>query len=110
MTFVEKNIVRQAVGNPSEVLYTVPTGITTIIKDIHICNNSNTDCYFSLWLVPNGQNFTNENVMFKEWIIGGNDFAHWNGYQILDTAGDRIIAMSQFSNQITVSISGAEIN
>jgi hypothetical protein len=47
MTFTEKNLVRTAVSSLAEVVYTVSLG-TTIVKDIHICNNSNVDCYISL--------------------------------------------------------------
>ena len=109
MAFVEKNLVRQAVSNTAETLYTVSVGKTAIIKDIHICNNNNTDCYISVWLIDSGSVASNENVIFKEWIIPANDFMHWTGYQILDTAGDKIIAVSEVSDQITVTISGAEI-
>lgn len=48
MAFIEKNLTRQAVGNIAEVIYTVGAGSTAIIKDIHMCNNSTTDCYASL--------------------------------------------------------------
>lgn len=66
MAFIEKNLTRQAVSNIAEIIYTVGAATTAIIKDIHMCNNSNTDCHASLWLVPSGQNNSNENVMFKE--------------------------------------------
>jgi len=109
MTFTEKNIARQAVNSTAETLYTVPASTVSVIKDIHICNNSTTNCYVSLWLVPNGGSVSNENIMFYQWDIPANDFAHWAGYQILDTAGDSIVAQSETANQITITISGAEI-
>ena len=109
MAFTEKNLIRQAIPSTAGTLYTVPSGTTTIVKDIHICNNGSTDCYVSLWFVPNGGTTSNSNVIFKQWSIPSNDFAHWNGYQILHTAGDTIRAQSQTANQITITISGAEV-
>ena len=109
MVFTEKNLARQAVSDSTEVLYTVPASTSSVIKDIHICNNSASDVYFSLWAVPNGASPTDENIMFFEWNVRANDFVHWVGYQIIDTAGDTIRAVAETSDQLTISISGSEI-
>lgn len=108
MGFSEKNLVRQAVNNTGETVYTVASGVS-VIRDIHICNNGNSNCYISIWLVPNGASSTDENILFYQWDIRSNDFAHWTGYQILDTVGDTIQAQSEINDQITLTISGAEI-
>lgn len=107
MAFTEKKLARQAVNSTGETVYTVPAATTAIVKDIHICNNSAAACYVSLWLVPNGGSASDENVMFFQWNVPANDFVHWSGWQVLDTAGDTIQALSQTSDQITISISGA---
>lgn len=107
--FTEKNLARQAVGSTVEVLYTVGTDTVGIIKDIHICNNSNTDCYVSVWLVPGGSSNTDGNIFFYQWNIPANDFVHWTGYQILDAVGYTIQALSEIADQVTATISGAEI-
>ena len=109
MAFTEKAIARQAVGATTETLYTVPSSTKTVVKDIHICNNSSSDCYVSLWFVPNGDSASDENVIFYQWNVPANDFVHWNGYQILDTAGDTIQALAETADQITITISGAEL-
>ena len=109
MAFNEKSLARQAVNDSGETVYTVPASTVAVAKDIHICNNSATDCYFSLWLVPNGDSKTDENIMFYQWNVPANDFVHWSGFQILDTAGDTIQALAETSDKITISISGAEI-
>jgi len=109
MEFTEKNLTRQAVGSLAEILYTVPVDTTAIIKDIQLCNNSNTNCYITIWFVPNNSINSDENVIFKEWVIPSNNFYHWNGYQVLDTPGDTIMALSEEMDKITVSISGAEL-
>ena len=108
MAFTEKSLCRQAV-NSAETLYTVPASTKTIIKDIQICNNSASDCYISVWLVPNAGSASDENVMFYQWNVPANDFVHWSGFQILDTAGDTIVATSETADQITITISGATI-
>ena len=108
-TFTEKNLSRQSVGVAAETIYTVPADTTGIVKDIHICNNSAIDAYVSLWLVPNAASPTDENVMFYEWVVPANDFVHWSGFQVLDTVGDTIQALAETADQITVTISGAEI-
>ncbi len=109
MAFTEKNLARQAVSDSTEILYTVPSNTSTVLKDMHICNNSASDVYFSLWAVPNGASPTNENIMFFEWNVRANDFVHWNGYQILDTTGDTIRAAAETSDKITITIGGAEL-
>jgi len=109
MAFTEKNLCRQAVNTSGETLYTVPASTTTVVKDVHVCNNSASDCYLTLWLVPNGGSPTDENVMFYQWSVPANDFVHWVGFQTLSTAGDTIQALAETTDQLTVTISGAEI-
>jgi hypothetical protein len=103
------NIARQAVDSTVETLYTVPAATTTAVKDMHICNNSALDCYVSLWLVPNAASPTDENVMFYEWNVPANDFVHWSGWQLLDVVGDTIQALSETTDQLTITITGVEI-
>lgn len=109
MAFQEKNLVRQAINSTGETAYTVPSSTVTVVRDIHICNNGSSTCHITLWLVPNGGSATDENVMFYQWDVRSNDFVHWTGYQILDTVGDTIQAQAEISDQITLTISGAEI-
>jgi len=108
MAFTEKKLVVQSLGTATSTLYTTPADTTTILRDIHVCNNSTANCYFSLWLVPSGTSATDSNVMFKEWDVPANDFVHWTGWQVLNV-GDTIQGLSENDGQITVHISGAEI-
>jgi len=108
MAFEEKNIARQAISDTVEVLYTVPSGVKTIVKDIHVCNNSDTPCWVSLWLVPAGDDVSTENVMFYQWKIPANDFVHWTGWQILEE-GETIQAQSEIEDQLAINISGATL-
>lgn len=108
-TFTEKVLARQAVNNTGEIIYTVPASTKTIVKDIHICNNSAAACYVSLWLVPNAGSATDENVMFYQWNVPAKDFVHWSGWQVLEIAGDTIQALAETTDQITILISGATI-
>lgn len=109
MPFSEKNLARQAVDSNVETLYTVPSSTVTIVKDIHICNNTNNRRYVSLWLVPNGDSNTDENIMFYQWDIPRRDFVHWTGFQTLDTAGDTIQALAETADGMTITVSGAEL-
>jgi len=108
---VEKNLARQAVNNIGETVYTVPASTTTILRDINIINTGSTDCWVSIWLVPSGASRSNECVLLNQIKIFASDPEplHWDGYQILDTPGDTIQAMSETTDQITVHIAGAEI-
>ena len=106
--YSEKLIAKQAVGSTTETLYTVPASTTIAVKDIHICNNSNTNCYVSLWLVDSGDSADDENVMFYQWNVPANDFVHWSGRQILETGGT-IQAVAETADQITIHISGVTI-
>jgi hypothetical protein len=109
MAFDEKNLARQAVSTATETLYTVPASTVSIVKDIQMCNTGNVTNWVSIWLVPNGASATDENILIYEFDISRNDFAHWTGFQTLDTAGDTIQAQAERLDQITLSISGAEI-
>ena len=108
MTFSEKSLARQAVNDTGETVYTVASGIS-IVRDIQMCNTGTTTCHVSIWLVPNGGSASNENVLISQWDIPRNDFAHWAGWQVLDTVGDTIEAQSEINDKITLIISGAEI-
>lgn len=109
MAFAEKKLARQAVNNSGEIVYTVPAGTVTIVKDMQLCNNSASNCEISVWLVPNGGSAGDENCIVKNWDIPANDFLHWSGFQVLDTAGDTIQAKAETTDKVTVTISGAEI-
>ena len=108
MAFLEKNLARQAVNSTGETLYTTPASTTTVVKDINIANNGTGDCYVTIWLVPDTASRTNENILISTMSVPENDIRHWSGYQILETGGT-IQAQSETSDQITLSISGAEI-
>jgi hypothetical protein len=108
-TLNEKNLARQAVNDAGETLYTVPASTVAIIKDIHICNNTGTNRHVSIWLVPNGDSPTDENIIFFEWDVPKRDFVHWTGFQTLDTTGDTIQASAEVTDSITITISGAEL-
>ena len=106
MAFTEKSLARQAVSDTAETVFTATT--TTIVKDIHIANNGSSDCYVSVWLVPDGDSADDENIFLYQWNIPANYFGHWNGWQVLSD-GDTIVAQSETADQITIHIAGAEI-
>lgn len=107
MTLTEKNIARETISSSTETIYTATT--KTIIKDIHVCNNSASPCYFSLYLVGDGDSADDSNVMFKQWNVPANDFVHWAGFQVLET-NETIQAVSETADKITILISGADLD
>ena len=109
MVFLEKNLARQAVSSAGETVYTTPTYKTIVVKDINITNNGTGDCYINIWLVPSSSSRSNDNILISKMIVPENSLRHWSGYQVL-SAGDTIQAQSEINDQITLTISGAEIS
>ena len=50
-------------------LYTTPTGVTTTIRSIRVCNRHSANAEFSLFYDPVGTNWGDDNVIFFEFVV-----------------------------------------
>lgn len=92
--------------SPGTLLYTVPAGTSTYVKDIDVCNTSTTDRTLDLHLVPNGGTVGTSNMLVPSVTISANSMWQWSGTQILVT-GDFIHAIASGAG-LTCNISGGE--
>ncbi len=103
-----KQIGQSALGTGSGTLvYTVPTGYKTDVKDMFIANTTTGRLTCSIHLVPVGVAVGSSNAIFSSVAIPANTTVHWCGAQTLD-AGDFIQGIGSASG-LTVSINGDEI-
>jgi len=110
MAFTEKQLGRAQIASGSQTtLYTVPASTMAIIRDIMIVNTTSTDRTVEVWLVPNGGSPADNNKLIADMTVYANDCLHWQGWQVLGTAGDMIQAEASAASAITIIVSGAEV-
>lgn len=97
----ETKFVTKKLTNITTTYYTVPRTNTAIIRSISCVNTSGlSQGNLSLYLVPVGDDATDENVLFNDTPVRA--IMQWSGYQVL-AAGDTI----QAKGNVTIHISGA---
>lgn len=108
MAFIEKNLGKQEVSNVIETIYTLIEN-KIAVKDINMCNTGGAECSISVYLVDNGDTASNENILISDFKIPPNSIRHWVGFQVVEGVGATIKAKSSINNQVTITISGAEL-
>lgn len=88
------------------LLYTVPTGYRTHVKDICISNTTGSPITFALHFAPTGVAVADSNQLFPDVSLPGNTLLHWCGTQVLN-AGDFIQGIGSAAG-VTVNITGDE--
>lgn len=102
-----KKLAQGAVGTGSgTLLYTVPTGFKTEVRDVVVANTTAAAINFSLHLTPSGVSVGTTNAMFYQTPIPANTTVHWSGVQLLN-ASDFIQGIGSGSG-LTVNITGEE--
>jgi len=89
MAFVTpKKLGQAAVGTGAGTLiYTAPTDITTLVKDIDVCNTTTGALTLTVCLVPLAGSATTANALFYAITIPASGQYQWTGTQILNTGG-----------------------
>lgn len=83
-------------------LYT-STGVTTAIRNIHICNTTTLDATISLAI--NGTSATAANCILFAFTVPGSGSYDWSGFMWL-ASGDTIQGLQGTASALTVTISG----
>ncbi len=103
-----KRLGQSAIGTGSGTLiYTVPTGMETTVKDFMIANTTASPITCSLHLVPVSVSVADSNAVMKLIPIPGRTTVHWCGSQHM-TVGGFIQAIGSAAG-LTITVSGDEI-
>ena len=89
-------------GTSNATLYT-STGVTTAIRNIHICNTTGSAATISIGI--NGTSATAANCILSAFSIPANGVHDWSGFMWL-ASGDTITGLQGTSSALTVTISG----
>jgi len=96
-----------AVGTGAGTLiYTAPTGITSLIKCLDACNTTTGALTLSVYLVPSGGAVATSNALVYGISIPASSVYQWTGTQCI-TAGGFIRAVASGVG-LTINISGGE--
>lgn len=90
------------------VFYTVPSGTTVEIREIHLCNADTVDRTFTMWLLPPGEVTADEHLVYLEVSIWAKAFLTLPMVRVLET-GWVINTDVSAASSITGHISGTEI-
>lgn len=90
---IAKNFAAEAISAGSTItattLYTLTAGKRALITSIHLHNTKVTNRTAQLYRVPNGGSLSDVNMLHKVILAPGETW-QWNGFSVLDTAGDSI--------------------
>lgn len=84
--------------------YTVPGATTTILRSIHVCNETATDQTFTVSIGTDGAG----KRLWKAVTCPANDSFDWSGFIVL-AAAEVIQALADAGAALTLTISGVEV-
>lgn len=106
MADVLKRLYGPAIMSGSSVaVYTVGTGVTTAVRNIHIANVTNAAATFSL--AVNAAATILNNCLYSTYTVPAYGAFDWSGLLVLGP-GDYIAALSSSTATLTLNISGVE--
>lgn len=88
----------------SGTLYTVPTSTTSVLRNIHICNEGTVAASFTLSIGTDG---TPSHRLFYLFIVAPNDVFDWTGNIVL-VAGEQFTGQASIASSLTLTVSGIE--
>lgn len=88
-------------------VYTVPAGVTSILRNIHINNVGATNYSFSLGL--NGTPVTSSNAIYTNFQVAQNTAFDWSGFLVLPPGGT-LWALAQTASMLTIVVAGVEVS
>lgn len=91
---------------PGTLVYTAPTGISSIVKCIDICNTTGGAITVSVYLVPSGDTAAAANALFYTISVASNGTYQWLGTQVLDAGG--FIQAIASATGCTINVGGGE--
>ena len=92
------------VSNSAATKYTVPSSTTTIIRNIHIFNGSDSAATFTMSIGTDGA----ATRLYDAVSIPARGSLDWSGFMVM-AATEIIQALSGTNNVLTLTISGVEV-
>lgn len=92
-------------GTSTGTLYTVPASTTTILRNIHVANNTAAAVTFTLAI---GTAATAANRLYDAVSIPANSTLDWSGFLVL-AAAETLQALASAGTSLTVTVSGVEV-
>lgn len=107
MADVAKRIVGPLyMATTNSVVYTVPTATTTIVRNIHVMNNS-TSATLTFNLAINGTSATASNCLYFQHLVPSQGAFDWSGFLVL-AAGDVLQGLCSGASGLTLAVSAVE--
>lgn len=103
---VGAKLAQAAIGTAYAVIYRVPGGTRTYVKDIDICNTTGSPISIYVSLVASGGTASSANALFYGNSLPGNTTMQWTGCEIINPADT--IQVKASASGCTVNISGGE--
>ncbi len=94
-----------AVSTSNTVFYTVPTGVTTIVRNIHIAGASSSTTTISLAIGVT----TAPNSLYWGYTVPQNSAFDWSGFLVL-AAGETLQGLAGQASLLTLTVSGIEVS
>jgi hypothetical protein len=95
-----------AITGTIATIYTAPTGVRTLIKDLNICNTTGGAVTVNVHLVPKSGTADTTNALLYTYSIAANTTYRWTGVQIMNEGGT--IQVKGSATGLTITASGAE--
>lgn len=108
MANTPKRLYQGQPGTAETTLYTVPASVSTIIKEIILCNTTSTAATISISAVPSGGTAGVANRIIAGFSVAANDTKTVPLSTVLNT-GDFLSALQGTASAITVTTSGVEM-
>lgn len=84
-------------------VYTVPASTVTVLRNIHVCNETGADATLTLSIGTDGSG----KRLFRTFNVSANDVMDWSG-AIIMAAAEVIQAFSGTASALTLTVSGVE--
>ena len=109
--FIEKQLAQSRPLTSSSVSVYSPSASTRgILKSMMICNVSNVDASFSMFIDNNGSDRTVSTAIYYNAPISANDTVNAEIFQVIDTSAGSVGIQSSPDGAITFTLSGAEVS
>ncbi len=89
----------------SSMVYTAPSGVTTVVRNIHVCNVTSGSVTFSLNY--NATAGGAGGAMYNNMTVAGYGVFDWSGFWVLPPT-IAVYALAASANSLVLSMSGVE--
>lgn len=108
MALAQKRLAFTPVDLIEEVIYTVPSSTTTILKQILFCNTYNSSVTVHVAVTPAAANSTTAgNRIFNSFTVSPNETT-MVGLSFVMTAGEKLWASASIDDVLNIAVAGIE--